>query len=128
MKFAVVIVISMCLMELSSAKRGPPSINSRARRVKHIGEWLTRNKSDTINRDPSTLKYNSGRNINVAPIGSKLNPDIKLAPHPNLSKPIVKYEPKTLSEYLHKREHEPRLAVRDRSMLYNIRDAIPTGP
>lgn len=128
MKFAVVIVILMCLMELSSAKRGPPSINSRARRVKHIGEWLTRNKSDTITRDPSTLKYNSGRRYNFAPIGSKLNPDVKLAPHPYLSKPIVKYEPKTLIEYLHKREHEPRVAVRDRSMSFTTRDAIPTGP
>lgn len=128
MKFAVVIVILMCLMELSSAKRGPPSISSRARRVKHIGEWLTRNNSDTITRDPSTLKYNSGRRYNFAPIGSKLNPDVKLAPHPYLSKPIVKYEPKTITEYLHKREHEPRVAVRDRSMSFKTSDAIPTGP
>lgn len=119
----------MCLMELSSARRGPPTLHSRARRVKHMGEWLTRNKKVTTNNDNSNLKYTFGRNNNLAPIGSRLNPDVKLAPHPNLNKPLNKYEPKTLSEYLHKRHHEPRKVAKDGSINSNKRrDEFPTGP
>lgn len=128
MKFAIVIVILMCLLELSSARSGPPTLHSRARRVKHLGEWLTRNQKVSTNNGQSNLKYNSGRSHNLAPLGSRLNPDVKLAPHPNLNKPLNKYEPKTLAEYLHKRHHEPRKAVRDGSINSNKRrDEFPAG-
>lgn len=130
MKFAIVLVILLGLMELSSARRGPPTHQSRARRVKHLGEWLSlRNQKVNTNKDQSNLKYNSGRSFNLAPIGSRLNPDVKLAAHPNLNKPIVKYEPKSLTDYLHKRQHEPRQAVRDGSInSYQSGDELPAGP
>lgn len=118
-----------CLVSLTTARHGAPQSQSRARRVKHLGEWFGkfRNNPVPVTNKDYTLRRTFGRaSINSAPVGSKMNPDVRLAPIP-YTKHAAKKEEEFMGvlEYLHKRKHDPRpIAKSGNFPSVNV----PTGP
>lgn len=121
------VILISCLVSLTTARHGPPQSQSKARRVKHLGEWFAklRNKPVPVTKNEYKLRRTFGRATNTAPIGSKMNPNVRLAPIPYLKKSIKKDEAMGVMEYLHKRRHDPRPVVNSGNFpsIFNV----PTG-
>lgn len=131
MKLSIVIVIFLCfVVSEATGHNGAPAIESKATKIKYMMEWFAmRDATPTAptTEDPE-LKFKLGRNPNAPPLGSKFNPDIKLAPHPYLSKPIVKFEAKSLEEYLRLRRYHPRNVIKDKNYYYyTVPQDVPTS-
>lgn len=113
MKLLIVSVILIsCLVSIATARHGPSQIQSRARRVKHLGEWFTKQRSSPVTKSDNKIRSTFGRATNTAPVGSKMNPDVRLVPLPYKKKTVMA-EPMNVMEYLHKRKHDPRPIVKN---------------
>lgn len=106
------VILISCLVNLTTARYyGPPQSQSKARRVKHLGEWFAKimNNPVPVTKNENKLRSTFGRSSNTAPIGSKWNPNVRLAPIPYIKKSKKKDEKVMgVMEYLHKRRHDPR--------------------
>lgn len=109
--FIVSVILISCLVSIATARHGPSQIQSRAKRVKHLGEWFSKQRNSPVTKSHYKMRSTFGRNTNIAPIGSKMNQDVRLVPLP-YKKKSLQPEPRTLQEYLHKRKHDPRPIVK----------------